>query len=365
MTKRTTWAVIGVVLLCVAAGAALAGPKTPQSGVLTSTLEVERYRHEASDELAVTFSLTNNGAESAFVLRWQTPLDGIEADILVVERDGKPVPYIGKLIKRPAPIPEDYVEIKAGETLSVTFDPSATYDMRAKGEYTIRYRAVLQPPSTTAATDLLLVPGTPTQRVIESNDVRLWIEGIEPGSDTFDETTLENAKKPPAPSDPAYNGCSNTQISTLNTAKSNALSISSKAVNHLAANPNGSTLYTYWFGTYTSSRFNTVDSHFDAIADAFANKTVTFDCTCRQRYYAYVYPTQPYKIYLCKVFWSAPNLGRDSKAGTLVHEMSHFNVVAGTDDYVYGATAAHNLAMTDPAKAVDNADNHEYFAEDQ
>ncbi|MEO8196116.1 MAG: M35 family metallo-endopeptidase [Thermoanaerobaculia bacterium] len=28
--------------------------------------------------------------------------------------------------------------------------------------------------------------------------------------------------------------------------------------------------------------------------------------------------------------------GTDSKAGTLVHEMSHFNVVASTDDHAYG-----------------------------
>jgi peptidyl-Lys metalloendopeptidase len=55
--------------------------------------------------------------------------------------------------------------------------------------------------------------------------------------------------------------------------------------------------------------------------------------------------------------------GTDSKAGTLIHEMSHFNVVASTDDYVYGQTGAMNLALTNPDQAVDNADNHEYFAE--
>jgi peptidyl-Lys metalloendopeptidase len=40
-------------------------------------------------------------------------------------------------------------------------------------------------------------------------------------------------------------------------------------------------------------------------------------------------------------------------------------VVASTQDYVYGATGAKNLAKTNPTKAVKNADNHEYFAEDQ
>ncbi len=58
-------------------------------------------------------------------------------------------------------------------------------------------------------------------------------------------------------------------------------------------------------------------------------------------------------------------LGRDSKAGTLIHEISHFNVVAGTGDIVYGASGAHNLAVTSPNQAIRNADNHEYFAEDQ
>ena len=68
-------------------------------------------------------------------------------------------------------------------------------------------------------------------------------------------------------------------------------------------------------------------------------------------------------MYLCNAFWSAPSLGIDSKAGTLVHEMSHFTVVAGTSDYAYGTSACQRLASTNPKKAVNNADSHEYFAE--
>ena len=43
--------------------------------------------------------------------------------------------------------------------------------------------------------------------------------------------------------------------------------------------------------------------------------------------------------------------------------MSHFDVVASTSDWVYGQSAAKNLAATNPTNALDNADNHEYFAE--
>lgn len=40
--------------------------------------------------------------------------------------------------------------------------------------------------------------------------------------------------------------------------------------------------------------------------------------------------------------------GVSANAGTLVHEMSHFNVVAGTDDVVYGQSGAINLAYQGP-----------------
>ncbi len=76
-----------------------------------------------------------------------------------------------------------------------------------------------------------------------------------------------------------------------------------------------------------------------------------------------MYPNDPYKIYVCRVFWSAPMTGTDSKSGTLVHEMSHFTEVADTDDVVYGQTGAENLAGKDPDAAIRNADSHEYFAE--
>ena len=102
---------------------------------------------------------------------------------------------------------------------------------------------------------------------------------------------------------------------------------------------------------------------FDKIADALDTKPITFNAGCNEDCYAFVYPTKPYEIFLCNQFWTAPDTGTDSKFGTLIHEMSHFYVVAGTDDHVYGQTACLSLAETDAVLAVDNADSHEYFAE--
>jgi peptidyl-Lys metalloendopeptidase len=70
-------------------------------------------------------------------------------------------------------------------------------------------------------------------------------------------------------------------------------------------------------------------------------------------------------VYVCNAFWSAPVTGTDSKAGTLIHELSHFNVVAGTNDWTYGQSSCRSLAKSNPSRAVDNADSHEYFAENK
>jgi peptidyl-Lys metalloendopeptidase len=58
-------------------------------------------------------------------------------------------------------------------------------------------------------------------------------------------------------------------------------------------------------------------------------------------------------------FFAAPLVGRDSKAGTLIHELSHIEV--GTQDYAYGAAAVLSLPSDE---AANNADTYEYYAED-
>ena len=350
-------------VVAVAAVAALMTVQALAAPALVSSLEVGKYRHAACDEIGITFSLANTTGHSIYVLRWETPLQGIAGDILDVQRDGEPVPYVGRLYKWAEPRAQDYIEIKAGDAASVVFDPSAAYDMSVTGQYTIRFRGVLQEMEGDGSE--LGVLSAREADVIPSNEITLWMEGRERGADSQDGGAAGGGDLLGIYGVGTYTSCTSGQQSALSTALGNAGTMSTKAYNHLVAYPSGSTLYKTWFGTYNSSRFSTVKSHFTSLKNAFATKTFDFDCSCTENAYAYVYPTQPYKIYLCSVYWQAPATGRDSKAGTLVHETSHFNVVAGTRDYVYGETGAKKLALTNPKKAINNADNHEYFAEDQ
>jgi hypothetical protein len=130
--------------------------------------------------------------------------------------------------------------------------------------------------------------------------------------------------------------------------------------------------YTHWFGVHTASRYATVVSHFAAIAGLLNTRGLTgmgWDCSrtdCTAGAYAFVYTTDPsYTIHLCDGFWSAATSGTDSQAGTVIHEVSHFTAVAETEDHAYGQSASAALALSNPAQAVNNADNHEYFAENE
>lgn len=304
----------------------------------------------AAQDVLLTVSISNPTRHSVRILKWFTPAEGLEEPIFVVKTGGEPVPYLGATYKRPAPTGSDYLTLKSGETLSYTVNLGDYYDLSTTGEYEIYYKA----------SSFILFSergnGYKTVDTLISESIRVKIESHPP-----------KGKKPtpqptPPPGGNTFNGCTTTQQNTLINARAAASNYATDSKNYLYANNTGPR-YTTWFGTVTTSRYNTVTSHFTSISTAWDTAGVNFDCTCRQNYYAYVYPNKPYYIYLCKVFWTAPLTGTDSKAGTLIHEMSHFTVVASTDDYVYGQTGAMDLAITSPDKAVDNADNHEYFAE--
>jgi peptidyl-Lys metalloendopeptidase len=212
-------------------------------------------------------------------------------------------------------------------------DLAESYDLSQTGNYSVR---------------LAVGP-------LQSNELKVAIEGRPSGvrAPAPDVTTQAVA----------FSRCDSTQQGTVTQALSAASNYANVAVTYLNGTPSATPRYTTWFGAYSSSGWNTAKSHFVAIKDVYDTKTVTFDCSCKKKYYAYVYPNQPYKIYLCSVFWQAPMTGTDSKAGTIIHETSHFDVVAGTDDWAYGQTNAKALAISDPSKALNNADSHEYFAE--
>ncbi|WP_341501473.1 M35 family metallo-endopeptidase [Gallaecimonas sp. GXIMD4217] len=356
MTKTTTAAAV----LLAMGGLTGAVNAQPQGGIEAS-LEAAQYVGEGQD-VVVSLKLTNTAKHPIKVLKWYTPADGLEDGIFKISRDGQAVPYQGPHYKRPAPSEKDYVKLAPGESLNTQVELSAYYDLSESGSYDIQYDV--------EAMGLIKNKGQAkkAERLAEmkSNTVSLWVDGLEFKGAGSNKGKPGSGDGGGSTDGVSFQGrCSNSQQSEILTALSAAGTISTDALDYLQGHnsPASSVRYDTWFGSYDAGRWNTVTNNFSAIKDAIDNQPLTFDCSCKKQYFAYVYPTQPYVVYLCSAFWSAPNTGTDSRAGTIVHELSHFNVVAGTDDLGYGHTNAKALADSDPNKAIQNADSHEYFAE--
>jgi len=303
----------------------------------------------------MTVVMTNDSNESIKVLTWKTPFETtLSANIFHVTNGKYDAQYLGRVVKRLHPTDKDYITLQAGETKTIDIDLAKYYSLETKGTYFVSYTGDLK----AKGSDQKTVSNMLTKNTIPSMQFTYV-----PATTTQKKTT-RNARTS-AKLTPNFNGCTQARIHKLNLAHNAAIVIAQQASTAMNnAFPNTSAdRYRVWFGAADSGRQSTVTTHFNNIYSALDTKNIAFDCTCTDPYFAYVYASQPYTIYLCSAFWSANLNGTDSQAGTLVHEMAHFTVIAGTDDYAYGHTAAKNLASTNPNNAIFNSDNHEYFAE--
>ncbi|TDR45863.1 peptidyl-Lys metalloendopeptidase [Tahibacter aquaticus] len=338
---------------------ALGGVSAASAAGLELRLEPASAKEFGSGK--IVYSLSNTGTSTLHVLRWMTPLDGVSNNLFRVSQDGRAVAYTGRLVKRAAPTESDYLPLAPGQSISAEVDLTAYYDMRKGGQFGVTYnrdaRQVVREAAEAAR-------GGAAAAVLDFDMAQRG--GVEvfadAAIDAFEEFAPKASTGVLAPTN-TFVGCSTTRKNQIATARNSAVGYASNSANYLTANNTGSR-YTWWFGSYNSTRYGTVRNQFNTIHSALSTQPFTFDCNCNSPgVYAYVNPNQPYTVTLCNAFWSAANTGTDSRAGTLVHEVSHFNVVAGTDDYAYGQADAHALALSSPSQAIHNADSHEYFAE--
>lgn len=319
--------------------------------------ELSASTNKSAGSGMLQYTLRNTGDRDLLVLSWETPLRGVEDDLFEVWNNGQPVRYVGRHYKRGLPQPDDYIELKAGSSLSVDVDLSAHYDMNISGNYTVQFVGHFHDSFAVKASGRGEAVEAISDQDLRSAAVSVWVDGFAQNRNADIDGVLKRGKAGSV----SFVGCSNSQASSISSGHSASKGMSADANAYLNAGNRGSR-YTTWFGTYSSGNYNTIKSHFSAIDDALNNKPLEFYCDCTSSAYAYVYPTQPYKIHLCNAFWSAPTSGTDSKGGTIIHETSHFDIVANTDDIAYGQTACKKLAKR-ANKAIKNADSHEYFAE--
>ncbi len=314
----------------------------------------------------VRFTATNNTNREVSFLRYNTPLDGFEANLFRVERNGKPLPYMGKLVLRLGPTEQDYVTLGANESVESVVDLSEAYDLSQGGSFGVQFRFPVgmtsgRRPIISSKSDFMARRDQVEDeedldnQEVESNPVNILVEEMSGGRAAF-------VGKAPAKDNimMAFAGCTSTQQSSINSANSAGRSLAAGAYNQLNSTSGPSnTKYKTWFGTYSSTRYSTVKSNYSRIYSAFG-RTWDYTCTtCSSGVIAYVYPNNPYKVWICAYFHQ---FGSTEKGSFLLHEASHWDVVANTDDFGYGTTFCKNLAISNPTNATRNADNYRYFS---
>ena len=329
--------------------------------------------YRLGDPIDVTYSLTNTGTRPYQVLVWETPLEAEVTDFLTLERDGERIRYDGRRVKRGDPVDDDYVLLAPGERVDRTVDISRSYPIQATGVYTATLKSAVMD-AFPVTTDAKRPPRLRAQHDAQPLDPVQVTFTVVPGAQPKQtdgqavraaEQGAGGAQQAKAKAkDPSFNGGTATEQADTRIAHANAQHWAAQSRLQLQTTTGGSnTLYSDWFGAFDQGRYDTVTDNYKKIDDLLENETVTYDHTgsgCGASWYAYTYPGSK-TTWLCSSYLSAPQIGTDCKFGTLIHEWSH--AVAGTDDHAYGETAAGNLASNTPSLAIDNADNHEYFAE--
>ncbi len=321
----------------------------------------------------ITVNFTNKGKTDAYMLSYNTPLEGLFSDCLEVLRDGKPVPYDGPIAKRSAPTKKEYVKIAAGKSVSMDVDVSTGYQVSVPGKYTVAYKGhvcdvcdkgdlkakrlaerTMSPMTIPVKAHKFTVKpgrhGRATSGEAARRDEEVQLEAVSK------KKTTKKAAVTPKP--PIVVGGTTSRKSAARKAHKNGYAITVQALKDLKNDSH----YKKWFGNHTASRFKAVKSVLTKTRDAMKTTQFTYNLTgtgCQSNWYAYTYMDTT-TIWFCGEFWNAPATETDSKAGTVLHEHSH--ATASTDDIAYGQSSCKQLAKTTPASAIKNADSYAYFA---
>ncbi|KDQ21793.1 hypothetical protein BOTBODRAFT_40450 [Botryobasidium botryosum FD-172 SS1] len=307
--------------------------------------------------LHVTAAISNTGSETLRLLKDPSSIlrKDWETDSFRFTQNGTNVApnFLGAMVKwspELAAATNAVTTIAPGQTVEVAHDLSTRYDFSALGAGVFDIHAYDTFTHIDEAGNYI-----PLQAAV-STPVSVAITG----SLNAVRTPVRSAKFAKRAN---FKGCSAAQETDIDHAVGAASELSTGAFNYFSSRSKATLRYETWFGKFDPTRFNTVKANYKKIA-AVHLSAFTYDCGCpHQDAFAYVYPEKFGEVYLCPAFFKAPPRGSDSQAGTIVHEVSHFTKTAATKDLAYGKTKCATLAKNRPKKAITNADNIEYFAE--
>lgn len=343
----------------------------------------------------IVITLTNHSDSPILTPIQRTPISRphkrqqMGAVLEVKDAAGKQARFIGSFIDfvKDADPSTMYVRIEPGQTISGEVDLSLDYDLKAGGAYRVSYEQAY------GGVELLKAEIV-AKNSVKSNALDIWVNTSLIGVKSLSLIT---------PQDNGERECTTSEKSQLVAAKMTAsgwlwnaaLYGETELWDYVMDTSSGEITYnsklkpddkyTIWMGVPLNDLQPVTESYGrDLMSDpevwnhvdflplhlAYANSKrmdkVSFKCGCPSgdapTKAAEAHTSNPYEVVVCDIYF---NLADSNKAVTLIHEVSHFSDADApmTQDYANGSAPARDLARTNHAQAVLNADSFAYWVE--
>ncbi|WP_461534120.1 hypothetical protein [Sinomicrobium sp.] len=108
---------------------------------LYATIGTDGKTLNLQDDITIRFTVTNPTQDTLKFTAYHTPFEGIKSKFLTVtDSEGKEVGYLGPMVKRVTPAPEDtYHTLVPGQKVSITFNLKKAYEIDKAGSYILQY----------------------------------------------------------------------------------------------------------------------------------------------------------------------------------------------------------------------------------
>lgn len=114
---------------------------TNTQGDVKTKLSAKQSIYQVGEPIVLTLQAENIGEEPYTFLPWGTPIENrFTGDCLSVTYQGKPVNYVGIMVKRMPPTEADYITLQKGETVSGSVNLLEGYKADQPGRYHIQFK---------------------------------------------------------------------------------------------------------------------------------------------------------------------------------------------------------------------------------
>ena len=212
--------------------------------------------NNALSKIACSFQFTNIANEDLYLLKRNTPLEGLNSKFLTVSMEGCPVPYEGPIFFSIPPTKDEFILLKAGESFSATAQITDVFSIDTDGLYTVKYSNPLQYLSVNEMS--VMSNGKVRESSIQESvyiyleNTHLLLKPIKPEEPKIDYTVH-------------LQSCSSASFSNGYRKNDETLKAHKKlcsGIDAVKGKVGNNTMYKTWFDAYTSTRESAVKTVF-------------------------------------------------------------------------------------------------------